>query len=169
MGRVNFDMNSKRNFPKHMSCPAFTRTSNDEPFVNNRERLNCKFLVRYNWFAKFMIHKIKRFNFEFSKSLQYSLRKNFYSVSTRLRECHRVNLITQTTGISRKFTALFLSLTYQKELLKLSVHNLSFLRNFEFSKSLQYLQSYNFFFLNHSLAYMSARELNYADNSPIHG
>ena len=77
MGHVNFHMNSKRNFPNHMSRPAFTCTSNDELFVNTRERLNCKFSVRYKWFAKFMIHKIKRFNFEFSKSLQYSLRKNF--------------------------------------------------------------------------------------------
>ena len=30
MGRVNFHVNSKRNFPKRMSRPAFTCTSNDE-------------------------------------------------------------------------------------------------------------------------------------------
>ena len=36
--------------------------------------------------------------------------------------------------------------------------------NFEFSKSPQYSPSYIFFLLNHSLEYMPARELNYADN-----
>ena len=56
----------------------------------------------------------------------------------------RVNLITQTTGISRKVTA-HLSSAHQKKLLNLSIHNLRFLSNFEFSKSVQYSPSYNFF------------------------
>ena len=129
-------------------------------------KVYCFFLSsahRKNWLS-LLVHNVTFLrNFEFSKSVRYSLRKYFYSTSTRLLECHRVNLITQTTGISQKFTAL-LSSVHHKKILNLSVHNLSFLRNFEFAKCVPYSQSYNFFFLNHSLAYMPARELNYADN-----
>ena len=48
----------------------------------------------------------------------------------------------QTTGISQKFSCLPV---HQKKLLNLSVRNLSFLSNFEFSKSVQHSLSYNFF------------------------
>ena len=41
-------------------------------------------------------------------------------------------------GILRKFTALFLFSVQQRTLLNIKLHNLSFLRNFEFQKSVQY-------------------------------
>ena len=76
-----------------------------------------------------MILKIKCFFAVLSSNLMFrSLfpEKIFFSVTTRLRECHRVNLIMQTTGISQKFTALQSS-AHQEKFLNLSVHNLSFL------------------------------------------
>ena len=59
----------------------------------------------------------------------------------------RGNLISQTIGISRKFTALFLLSVHRKYQLNLLVHNLSFLRNFEFWKSIQYFVRNSFFTL----------------------
>ena len=44
--------------------------------------------------------------------------RNIFSVTARSRECHQVNLITQTKGISQKFTGLLSP-----------VHNLSSLSN----------------------------------------
>ena len=158
MGHVNFTWTANVIFRSTCHVPGVT--SSVYSYKERRtERLNCKFSVRYKWFAKLMIPKIKRFfpvpskvvrtsssgsfhklkyNWNFAKgycffsiigaskklaqsfSSQCSLseelwivevrsvfpEKIFFSVTTRLRECHRVNLITQTTGISQKFTGL---------------------------------------------------------------
>ena len=63
--------------------------------------------------------------------------KIFSTVTTRLRTCPRGNLITYTQpiGIRRKFTAFFLSSAQEKKMLRIKVHNISFLRSFEIQKS----------------------------------
>ena len=63
----------------------------------------------------------------------------FFSVTTRLRECHRVNLITQRTGISQKFNGL-LSRSGASEKIARPFSTQFKLSNFEFSKSVQYIR-----------------------------
>ena len=108
------------------------------------KRLKCKFSIRYNGFAKIMMHKIKRI-FPVLSSKFIFLRRVVRTWS--FKSFHKLKFkVNSTTGISRKSTALFHIVGASEEIAKPLSTPFKLSKEFKFSKSVQYSLSYNFSF-----------------------